>query len=100
MSVGTASTPACPASRSSASTAARPSALMSTRATCQPFSASIRAVDPADPGRAAGSGDDGGASLGQARGPVGMAGGRHRFAPFSPVDHATSVRSWSRMSRI
>ena len=31
-------------SRSSVSTAASPSALMSTRATCQPFSASIRAV--------------------------------------------------------
>ena len=40
----TASRFVCPASRSSPSTAARPSALMSTRATCQPFSASTRAV--------------------------------------------------------
>src|SRR5512133_2590393 len=44
MSVGTASRFSCPASRSSFSTLARPSALMSTSATCQPFSPNIRAV--------------------------------------------------------
>src|SRR5919112_2920922 len=43
-SAGSASNPEWPASRSSFSTTAKPSALTSTRATCQPFSASSRAV--------------------------------------------------------